>query len=158
MAADFIHTLSNADKERFWAKVQIIGPNECWNWLAAKDGRGYGKFRKGPKYLIASRLSLAMHVGRDLHTSEMACHTCDNPACTNPSHLFIGTGKQNFDDAVQKGRISKDMSDRLAGAAKEKKNRSHCKRGHELSGRNLNVRADGRRRCLACARLKPPVG
>lgn len=153
MGKECISLFSEADKQRFWGKVARAGEGDCWNWTASLDRYGYGKFRKGPGLFIASRVSLAMHFGRDLDAAEMACHTCDNPACVNPAHLFVGSAKDNFVDAVRKGRVSQDMSAHLAASAKAKAAKTHCKRGHELTGRNLNVRPDGRRRCLACARL-----
>lgn len=91
---------------RFWSKVDRRGDDECWPWLAArKPPFGYGDFyvsREGRT--TASRISLALALGRPLERHESACHRCDNPPCCNPAHLFAGTQSDNAFDSIQKGR------------------------------------------------------
>lgn len=91
--------------ERFWSKVKIGPPSECWPWLASTKGAlGYGQFyiRKGVP-VTASRVALALQ-GYVLTRYDFACHRCDNPPCVNPSHLFVGTASDNTTDCIQKGR------------------------------------------------------
>lgn len=96
--------------DRFWLKVdQSGGPDSCWPWLAGKFNDGYGSF--------------SVQVGDGIHTERRAhvvawelanekpmpdgmlgCHTCDNPPCCNPSHVFPGTPLTNAQDRDAKGR------------------------------------------------------
>lgn len=94
--------------ERFWSKVDRRGPDECWPWLAYRQPTGYGQFtvRKG-EFATASRVALALTVDRPLVLGEVACHSCDNPPCCNPAHLFVGTQLDNNADCRQKGRANR---------------------------------------------------
>lgn len=88
---------------RFWAKADKSGgPNACWNWTACKDKDGYGFFRHQHKNLKAHRVAVALD-GRD-PSGRMVCHSCDNPSCVNPAHLWLGDNSQNQKDSVSKGR------------------------------------------------------
>lgn len=94
-------------EERFWSKVDVRGPHECWPWLGGTDKYGYGRINSGGKNgtpLVASHVALELDRGYPLAPGELACHTCDNPPCCNPVHLFAGTHKDNADDMIRKGR------------------------------------------------------
>jgi hypothetical protein len=82
-----------------------IQDNGCIIFMGAKDGKGYGRYRTHDGKLgTVSRAVLAAKVGYNLPYKIDACHTCDNPSCINPDHLWPGTRSQNLLDASKKGR------------------------------------------------------
>lgn len=84
---------------RFWAKVEKS--EGCWIWTGAKDWDGYGQFNHGR----ATRFCWELHNGPINPPSLLVCHTCDNPPCVNPAHLFLGTVRDNAVDCSKKGRM-----------------------------------------------------
>lgn len=99
--------------ERFWTKVDKRGPDECWPWTARVSSWGYGQIISppGPKQtvLTASRVSFEIHNG-PIPSGMVVCHSCDNPRCCNPAHLWIGTHKDNCADRNRKGRQSRGLT------------------------------------------------
>lgn len=86
---------------RFWAKVDASGGMDaCWPWQGYRQPKGYGQF----DHSSAHRFALQLALGRPIAPGMFACHTCDNPPCCNPSHLFEGTHQDNVDDRQAKGR------------------------------------------------------
>lgn len=93
--------------ERFWSKVDIRGPDECWIWKAAprgkKPGQQYGAFWLDRRHQPANKIAWEL-VNGPMAEGMFACHRCDNPACCNPAHIFPGTNQENTADKVAKGR------------------------------------------------------
>ena len=85
----------------FLGEIQDSG---CIIFQGSKDGLGYGRYLKNGKSKSVTRAVLAEKLGYELPTSMDACHTCDNPSCINPEHLWAGTRTQNLLDASKKGR------------------------------------------------------
>ncbi len=89
--------------ERFWRKVNRCVADECWNWLGAKTGNGYGAFKAHGKTMPAHRFSYEVGCA-NIPVNALVCHHCDNPICVNPKHLFIGTHGDNMRDMRSKNR------------------------------------------------------
>ena len=81
----------------------IITESDCWEWQRSRDQRGYGLVTRSCGESRIHRLSYKLHKG-DIPTGMLICHTCDNPPCCNPEHLFAGYASDNANDAVAKGR------------------------------------------------------
>lgn len=91
-------------EERFWSKVDLKGPDDCWEWQASKLPDGYGSFGVRSRVVDkAHRVSWVLKNG-PIPDGMSVCHRCDNPPCVNPDHLFLGTQQDNMKDMVSKGR------------------------------------------------------
>jgi hypothetical protein len=97
--------------ERYLAKVDVRGSDECWPWTAATDRDGYGIFWGGERYphnnapimVKATRWGWKHHRGTD-PGKLLVRHTCDNPPCQNPAHWLLGTNADNMRDMRERGR------------------------------------------------------
>ena len=87
--------------KRFWEKVDKSG--DCWVWTGRLRPDGYARVGyKGGRCLV-HRLSWILHYG-EIQDGMDVLHTCDNPPCVNPNHLFLGTHLENMQDRDSKGR------------------------------------------------------
>ena len=90
-------------KERLFSFVEM-NDNGCWDWMGAKNKKGYGSLSYQNKTTIAHRLSYSLFVGEILNGLHVL-HRCDRPNCINPNHLFLGTDLDNSNDKIYKGRF-----------------------------------------------------
>jgi hypothetical protein len=116
--------------ERFWSKVNKT--NNCWEWTAGKNSKGYGVFQRGRGIgtILAHRYSFYL---TNSYYPKLVLHSCDNPSCVNPEHLSDGTHSENI----------KQAWDRLRTRT------THCPQGHLYEGSNIYLTTTGRT-CRIC--------
>jgi hypothetical protein len=125
--------------ERFWEKVAMAGPDECWIWTDKPTEDGYGRFKITPTEQVkAHRLSYVLATGND-PGELLVRHKCDNPLCVNPAHLELGTQADNMRDASERGRLANQ-------------NKTMCPKGHPYDEKNTHIDVKGRRECRICRR------
>lgn len=94
---------------RFWSKIDVRGPNDCWPWKASCDRHGYGQFKAetGATPKRAHRVAYALICG-EIEAGSVLRHSCHTPACCNPRHLLPGTQADNHDDRERSGRCQRE--------------------------------------------------
>lgn len=133
---DLIERLGAGAFVRFASKVDVI-PSGCFVWTGHVGKNGYGQFSVARRRsALAHRVSFWLRHGRLVPSGLQIDHLCRNRACVNPDHLEAVSCFEN----VMRG----------TNVAAARAVATHCIHGHELSGWNLIVRADGRRRCRQC--------
>lgn len=115
-----------------------IDHNGCHIVRNCKNGNGYGVVSRGGILYLAHRWQYMQHNG-PIPDGMNVCHSCDNPPCINPAHLWLGTHADNARDRQSKGRTV-NVND----------SKTHCKRGHEFTPENTRIVPNGSRRCRAC--------
>lgn len=104
---------------QFWSRVEVDRDDKvCWPWRGSRHPSGYGSFAYAKGKHLAHRMAYHLAKGVDPGALKV-CHTCDNPPCCNPAHLFLGTHADNMQDMIAKGR--RTLSDQVGennGAAK----------------------------------------
>lgn len=89
--------------DRVWRLVDRRGVDECWPWLGPVTEKGYGRVEIDGKNMRAHRVVYQLATG-EAPGDRMVCHSCDNPPCCNPNHLWLGDALANVRDMIRKGR------------------------------------------------------
>jgi len=117
--------------QRFWNKVNKT--DNCWNWIAGTRGKtGYGSIGYKGKVVDAHRFSWFLKYG-EIPEGQCVCHKCDNRLCVNLEHLFLGTKKDNFEDARTKKRI--DLTNFFEKGFKK----GHISKGRKLTKEQVSL-------------------
>jgi len=97
---------------RFWSKVDVGMPTQCWPWRGGQNEKGYGRFKfngslVSPHRYVYERFNGQIPEHPSFH-GLVVMHACDQPNCVNPAHLRLGTQGDNVKDMADKGRRSPD--------------------------------------------------
>lgn len=126
----------------FWSQIDRSGGDAaCWPWLGIRHEKGYGIFFVGGQIYRAHRASYRLFVGA-FDELLAICHSCDNPPCVNPAHLWAGSILANNQDRAAKGRARGPLTPRPI--------KTVCSQGHPKVGDNLYVGPNGDRLCRTC--------
>ncbi len=121
---------------KFWERVKVTG--ECWLWIGAENGTGYGAFHATKKLQLAHRVAFATLV-RFPDDTKVIDHLCRNKLCVNPQHL---------DEVPQIENV------RRGNAGKAQRERTHCPKGHPYNEENTyRAPKNGKRQCKECRRI-----
>ena len=124
--------LTARDQMRFWAKVKRGADNDCWEWTAGLDRKGYGRFWAGGKHIKAHRFSFALHNGGEIPEGANILHSCDNPPMRESATLVGGNACRQ-----QRGHAGER-------ARRESRRRTQRARATRLRPRSDDSRGAGR--------------
>lgn len=131
----------HSDVERFFSKVKKT--ETCWLWTGCTNQYGYGRManKHHKSGIAAHRLSYTIHKG-EIPKGLFICHTCDNPKCVNPDHLYAGTMKQNMKDICIRKRTRHFKKSQYYGVRKSDAhefNDNKWKSLISIAGKNLHL-------------------
>ena len=126
--------------------IKINAVTDCWEWQLSKNNIGYGLIRDGKKMRTVHRASYEEHTNTKIPPGICVCHTCDNPLCINPQHLWLGTRKQNTKDMIDKNRHS------IFGSVNGKQPKTTCPHCYRSIPNNMFSRYHGNK-----CKMKPSI-
>lgn len=122
----------------------VVTDGGCWQWQGFSKG-GYGQTWWERPITVSRLIYAAVYGAFDVDMD--ICHTCDNPGCCNPQHLFVAEHADNMMDSIEKRRHAESE-------------RTHCPQGHEYTPENTEIKLTGKRgkgisrACRACQRAR----
>lgn len=123
---------------RFWDKVSNMeNPHQCWPWKRSVNKCGYGTVGYQEKTWLAHRLAYVFAISA-IPDGQIVCHTCDNPPCCNPAHLWLGTPLENTKDSIAKSRFTR-ASGEANGLAKLDADKVRTIRTRHAAGENTRA-------------------
>ncbi len=103
---------------RFYQSALRLSEDECWPWISTLDKDGYGVFQV--EYIQYRAHVIAYAIANNLdYITLLVLHSCDNPKCCNPKHLFLGTTQDNTRDTINKGRKARGEDSNRTTLVKE---------------------------------------
>lgn len=132
--------ITNLVIERFFAKVKKT--DSCWIWTGKRNNYNYGVSFIDKVEYGSHRISWMIHNHVILSSIDYVCHSCDNPPCVNPAHLWLGNAQKNCDDKIEKGRSNYAFGNRIALAKLDPKKVQKIRKMFETG--NYSKRALGR--------------
>lgn len=127
-------------EQRFLIKISEPTKTGCLLWLACTNAAGYGYFSWNGRLGYAHRYAWERVHGPIPPKLEIDHVVCDNTSCVNVAHLALSTSRAN--------------TLRSTGITAQNARKTHCLRGHPLSGNNLHIDSRGKRICVACKRAE----
>lgn len=121
------------DIARFWSQVDVGHRTECWPWLGSAAESGHGFFKMDCKTHVSHRVAYRMAYG-ELDDGVVVRHSCDAPACCNPTHLLAGTHADNVRDRMIRNRSARGES---SGRARLTESAVRHIRDSEMQARDL---------------------
>lgn len=126
--------------EALWAEMltrRHVTETGCWEYIGQHTAQGYGKLKWMGITTTAHRIAAAIKLGHPLKGRDNPiCHSCNNPPCFNPEHLYDGTPSTNQLDSVLRGTHHEAL-------------KTHCPKGHPYDSSNTVI-DEGKRRCREC--------
>ena len=140
-----IRNMKRSPADRFWERVYKNDGDGCWEWTGGLLlPSGYGSFWYEGKTIAVHRFSWVLHFGPIPQSARpldfCVCHTCDNPLCVRPDHLFMGSHTDNMRDRQAKGRAPRQDGEHNTGSKLTAEQVLEIKRNPEIPSKVFAVK------------------